>query len=31
MVLPIVMYGTPVLRQKGTRVTSVTPTIKKLS
>jgi peptide deformylase len=30
MVLPIVMYGTPVLRQKGTRVTSVTPTIKKL-
>jgi peptide deformylase len=30
MVLPIVMYGTPVLRQKGTRVASVTPTIKKL-
>jgi len=30
MVLPIVMYGTPVLRQKGTRITSVTPTIKKL-
>ena len=30
MVLPIVMYGTPVLRQKGARITSVTPTIKKL-
>jgi peptide deformylase len=30
MVLPIVMYGTPVLRQKGTRIESVTPTIKKL-
>ncbi len=30
MVLPIVMYGTPVLRQKGARVAAVTPTIKKL-
>jgi peptide deformylase len=30
MVLPIVMYGTPVLRQKGARVEAVTPTIKKL-
>jgi peptide deformylase len=30
MVLPIVMYGTPVLRQKGAPVASVTPTIKKL-
>lgn len=30
MVLPIVMYGTPVLRQKGTKIESVTPTIKKL-
>jgi peptide deformylase len=30
MVLPVVMYGTPVLRQKGTRIESVTPTIKKL-
>jgi len=30
MVLPIVMYGTPVLRQKGTRIASVTTTIKKL-
>ncbi len=30
MVLPVVMYGTPVLRQKGARVETVTPTIKKL-
>src|SRR5579872_3891719 len=30
MVLPVVMYGTPVLRQKGDRIESVTPTIKKL-
>lgn len=30
MVLPIVMYGTPVLRQKGAKIESVTPTIKKL-
>jgi peptide deformylase len=30
MVLPVVMYGTPVLRQKGARIESVTPTIKKL-
>jgi peptide deformylase len=30
MVLPVVMYGTPVLRQKGARVEAVTPTIKKL-
>jgi len=30
MVLPIVMFGTPVLRQKGTHIEAVTPTIKKL-
>jgi len=30
MVLPIVMYGTPVLRQKGARIESITPTIKQL-
>src|SRR5215469_1900664 len=30
MVLPVVMYGTPVLRQKGTKIEAVTPTIKKL-
>ncbi|HLH55899.1 MAG TPA: peptide deformylase [Verrucomicrobiae bacterium] len=30
MVLPIVMYGTPVLREKGAKIESVTPTIKKL-
>jgi peptide deformylase len=30
MVLPIVKYGMPVLRQKGARVESVTPVIKKL-
>ena len=30
MVLPVVMYGTPVLRQKGARIEEITPTIKKL-
>jgi peptide deformylase len=30
MVLPVVMYGTPVLRQKGARVEKLTPTIKRL-
>lgn len=30
MVLPIVKFGTPVLRQKGERVASVTPEIRKL-
>ena len=30
MVLPVVMYGTPVLRQKGARIETITPTIKKL-
>ncbi len=30
MILPVVKYGTPVLRQKGARVETVTPTIKKL-
>jgi len=30
MVLPVVMYGTPVLRQKGARIQEVTPTVKKL-
>src|SRR6266404_2709833 len=30
MVLPVVIYGTPVLRQKGARIETVTPTIKKL-
>lgn len=30
MVLPIVMYGTPVLRQKGARIEEITPAIKKL-
>ena len=30
MLLPIVQYGTPVLRQKGARIDGVTPTIKKL-
>jgi peptide deformylase len=30
MVLPVIKYGTPVLRHKGARVESVTPTIKKL-
>ena len=30
MILPVVKFGTPVLRQKGARIESVTPTIKKL-
>ena len=30
MILPVVKYGTPVLRQKGARVETITPTIKKL-
>lgn len=30
MVLRIVKYGTPVLRQKGTRIATVSPTVKKL-
>jgi peptide deformylase len=30
MVLPVVMYGTPVLRHKGSRIESITPTIKRL-
>ena len=30
MILPVVKYGTPVLRQKGERVETVTATIKKL-
>lgn len=30
MILPIVKYGSPVLRQKGARITSVTPEIKRL-
>jgi peptide deformylase len=30
MVLPVVMYGTPVLRQKGAKIEAVTPTIKRL-
>jgi peptide deformylase len=30
MVLPIVKYGTPVLRHKGVRIDAVTPAIKKL-
>lgn len=30
MVLPVVKYGTPVLRQKGARVDQVTPAIEKL-
>ena len=30
MVLPVVMFGTPVPRQKGARVESITPTIKQL-
>ena len=30
MVLPVVKYGTPVLRQKGAPVETITPTIKKL-
>jgi peptide deformylase len=30
MILQVVKYGTPVLRQKGARVEAITPTIKKL-
>ena len=30
MVLTVVRYGTPVLRQKGARIDAVTPTIKQL-
>jgi peptide deformylase len=30
MILPVVKYGTPVLRQKGARIESVTPEIKQL-
>src|SRR5436305_14127232 len=30
MILTVVKYGTPILRQKGARIESVTPTIKKL-
>ena len=30
MILTVVKYGTPVLRQKGARIEAVTPTIKKL-
>jgi peptide deformylase len=30
MILPVVKYGTPVLRQKGARVETITPMIKKL-
>ena len=30
MVLPVVKYGTPVLRQKGSRIGELTPTIQKL-
>ncbi len=30
MILPVVKYGTPVLRHKGARIESVTPAIKKL-
>ncbi len=30
MVLPVVKYGTPVLRKKGARVEAITPAIKKL-
>ena len=31
MPLPVVKYGTPVLRQKGARIDAITPTIKKLA
>ncbi len=31
MILPIVKYGTPILRRKGARVESITPTIQKLA
>jgi peptide deformylase len=30
MILPVVKYGTPVLRQRGARIESITPTIKRL-
>src|SRR5213593_893511 len=30
MILPIVQYGTPVLRQKGAKIEAITPAIKKL-
>ena len=30
MILPVVKYGTPVLRQKGERIETITPAIKKL-
>src|SRR5260370_39052027 len=30
MILTVVKYGTPALRQKGARVETITPTIKKL-
>src|SRR5690242_11510736 len=30
MILPVVKYGTPVLRQKGARIEVITPEIKKL-
>jgi peptide deformylase len=30
MVLPVVMYGTPVLRQKGARIEAITPTVRQL-
>jgi len=30
MILPVVKFGTPVLRQKGSRIETITPTIKKL-
>jgi peptide deformylase len=30
MILPVIKFGTPVLRQKGSRVETVTPAIKKL-
>ena len=30
MILPVVKYGTPVLRQKGARIETVTPAIKKI-
>ncbi|MGH7973686.1 MAG: peptide deformylase, partial [Limisphaerales bacterium] len=30
MVLPVVKYGTPVLRKKGAAVESITPSVKKL-
>src|SRR6266446_2366646 len=30
MLMPVVKFGTPVLRQKGARIEAITPTIKKL-